>query len=152
MLQLRKANVTDYQLCKELYEEDKYQWMYFPHNIEDSVDRIFDEIVDYSFEKFEKDLKTYKIFMIEENGNVLGNLRIFYSGYGTYKLEDWSMFENNDSVKRKVVKELMKNLSSTRFKRITVHVTYEVAREFLKSVGFSSYNSTQFLELKLYKN
>ena len=97
MVQLRKANVKDFQVYKKLYEDREfwYQWLYYYPIIkadeskesdfeEWGLEDIIEEYQNYTEEKFRKDLKTSRIFMIEKGGKILGSVRTFYCGNGTY--------------------------------------------------------------------
>lgn len=156
---LRKAEKKDFGVYKELYldEEFKYQWMYYTPGTVDldetetvSEDDIFSDFINefrnYNLEKFEADLKNCQIFMIENDGKILGFIQTFYCGRGSYKLCYWGMFHDDPSVKRVVINELKTKLP--RLKRIFVCTGHEPARKFFTSVGFVP-TSRLFLELKV---
>ena len=91
MVQLRKANVKDFQVYKKLYEDREfwYQWLYYypiikadeskESDLEEwGLEDIIEEYQNYTEEKFSRDLKTSRIFMIEKSGKILGSIRTFF--------------------------------------------------------------------------
>ena len=159
---LRKAELKDFEVYRELYEdkEFRYQWMYYHpiykdpdmHQIlkleSDSFEdlrEIMEEYQNYTLKRFEEDTKNHQIFMIENDGKILGYVKTFSCGNGRYKLDEWAMFENNFDVKIRVIQELRKVLP--RLKSLEVFITHKPAIDFFILAGFISL-PTGFLELE----
>lgn len=156
MMLLRRANLNDYLNYKELYEdvEFRYQWLYYyPIIYDESIDKplenefcwdMVESYKNYTIEEFKKDLKMFQIFMIEEDGQILGSVQTFYCGNGTYKLSEWGMFQNDSFTKKRVIEEIKTKLP--RAKKIHICTIHKPAREFLISIGFIDIGG-MFLEL-----
>ena len=160
MVQLRKANVKDFQVYKKLYEDREfwYQWLYYypiikadeskESDLEEwGLEDIIEEYQNYTEEKFSRDLKTSRIFMIEKSGKILGSIRTFYCGNGTYKISDWGMFENDPLAKQDVIQELKTKLP--RLKKLSVCTSHEPARNFLICTTNFVDTGRLFLELEV---
>lgn len=150
-MMLRKANLKDYQIYRQLYEdtEFRYQWLYYTPVIftegkkKESFSMDIAEVYqNYTIQKFEKDLKKFRIFMIEKDGKALGSIQIFFRGKGTYEIKEWGMFEDDISIKKEVIEDIKRKFP--KLKKIQVCTINDRAKDFFISVGFTMVSKVFF--------
>lgn len=158
MIFLREAEITDFKTYKQLYESDDnevyYQWLYDdktrPDISEEEAEEIFKKTFgdfsefeelfkNYSLERFEKDLKTCCIYMIEEDSKILGYIRLIYNYKNKYKIADWGMFDPDNDEKKKEVLKALKKLKLPRLRMFTISTFSKSTVKFLLENGFEEY-------------
>lgn len=158
---LRQASLRDFPVFKRLYEDEefKYQWLYYYPLIKtpeadcskvedfwvDDTDDFIEEYRNYTEEKFERDLRSSKIFMIEDGKEVVGYVQISFCGNGIYKLAEWAMIPTEYNLKVRVLNEI-KALKLSRCKQLEVCLIHEPAREFFLKNGFEIASMAGFLK------
>ena len=156
---LRKAELKDFKVYKKLFEDENglFQWLYInrtKQQLEDIYcEEDFSDIIEYykkySIERFEKDLETLYIFMIEKNDQVIGYISMFYCGKGNYKIAEWAMLNPDDNETKKAVIEKLVNFKLPRLRSFTICTPYDKIAKFLLSNGFvDSSGSFYKLEVK----
>lgn len=157
---LRRADLNDFPSFKKLYEDEefKYQWLYYYPLIKspeadskvddfwfEDTDDFIEEYRNYTEERFERDLRSSKIFMIEDGGETVGYVQMVFCGNGAYKLAEWAMVPTEYNLKVRVLDEI-KALKLSRCKRLEVCLLHEPAREFFLKNGFEIASMAGFLK------
>jgi len=159
---LRRADLKkDFPIFKELYEDEefKYQWLYYYPLIKspeadcselksfwfEDTDDFIEEYRNYTEERFERDLQLSKIFMIEDGGETVGYVQMFFCGNGVYKLAEWAMFPTSYNLKVRVLNEI-KALKLSRYKALEICLLHEPARNFFIQNGFEITSIAGFLK------
>ena len=133
-MKLRKANLTDFENFKILYEdlEKKYQIMYYDDsedidtvkqndNVLEPMDeeeyntwiRLHDEKYrNFTIDKFQAYLKEYRVYMVEDDGKLLGSLSVSKCGKTHMQIIDWGMFDTNTNIINKVIEQVKQKYHS----------------------------------------
>ena len=162
MIILRKAELADFEIYKQLYEDMDYQWLYYDKTKQDISEEEANEIVEntigdlsefadffknYKLEKFEKDLESGCVFMIEEDSEILGYISMFYYPKNKYKIADWGMFEPDNDEKKKEVLEALAKLKLPRLRMFTICTVSKSTVQFLLENGFEEHCCSSFYKL-----
>lgn len=160
-MQLRLATSQDFEVYKMLYEADDISVLY-PSSVESEVkpqqdsedDPTLDEettnlILEDSIltrEQYEEelaDLKNYRIYLVEEETEIIGFAKLFKIQKNRWKLERLSIIQQYQS--QRIVEQVTDwVLIQPQIKTIDVCV-FKESISLMKEVGFEEYISTSYL-------
>lgn len=158
-MRLRKANLNDFETFKPFYEDldEKYQWLYFTCDCEetscrkgnedykDLLELANEEYENFTLDKFEQHLKHNKVFMIVDKQKIIGTISLNQKSRGIYRILEWSMVEQNDEQKVAILEQIKK---SFKIRELEAMAFSSEAKKFLTDNQFQNIEKC-FFSLKV---
>lgn len=162
-MKLRKAIISDFQTCKNFFEDTdmKYNWLYFLYDEQEetkkenvlSIDsqtiKDLESAFKMDYEKYLSILSDHSsyMFVLENKKQSVGIFQI--SGrHGKFRINEWSMLP--DISQKEVFKKVLK-LRSPRIDNLTVTYFGTLAEDILLKLGFKQTGIRYFLRFEKVK-
>lgn len=153
---LRKAELKDFAQYSALYYNSSYQVLYLSDTPGDLDNEITEKEIDFiinilgidmesidskyenfSKEEFEKQLIDKKIFMLEDNGQIIGYVSLFLMKRRTYRIDELAMIfpcECDTLALQEIMADL--NAMIPDAKEISVFPSNKMVKQMLYTLGF----------------